>query len=335
MPRGGGSGWRWPRPSGNWGWPISQAQIDELKAHIDDIDFAAAAKYERKFRHDVMAHVHAYGDVCPDGPADHPSGRDKLLRHRQHRSAADAAGTGTAARPSWCAVIDRLATFAAAVSATCRAWASRICSRRSPRPSASGRRLWCYDLVLDLAELEHRLAMLKLRGSQRDDRHAGELSRAVPTATMPRSRNSNAESAKRWASTRLRRHRADVFPKDRFADPGRALRHGPIGPQSRDRPPAAANRKEIEEPFEAEQIGSSAMAYKRNPMRSRADVRPGPVRDEPAKLRRADGRRAMDGANARRQRQPPADAPAGVPGGRRRADSVPEHRERAGRLSAR
>ena len=47
------------------GLPISEEQFDELKAHVDDIDFKVAAAYERKLRHDVMAHVHAYGDVCP------------------------------------------------------------------------------------------------------------------------------------------------------------------------------------------------------------------------------------------------------------------------------
>src|SRR5581483_1351398 len=47
------------------GLDISQAQIDELRAHVEDIDFAAAAKYERQLRHDVMAHVHTYGDACP------------------------------------------------------------------------------------------------------------------------------------------------------------------------------------------------------------------------------------------------------------------------------
>ncbi len=47
------------------GLPITPAQIAELKAKVDDIDFAAAAAHERRLRHDVMAHVHAYGDVCP------------------------------------------------------------------------------------------------------------------------------------------------------------------------------------------------------------------------------------------------------------------------------
>ena len=45
---------------------ISAAQIEQLRQHVDDIDHAAAGRYERKLRHDVMAHVHAYGDVCPE-----------------------------------------------------------------------------------------------------------------------------------------------------------------------------------------------------------------------------------------------------------------------------
>ena len=47
------------------GLPISDAQIAELKAHVDDVDLAAAAAHERRLRHDVMAHIHAYGDQCP------------------------------------------------------------------------------------------------------------------------------------------------------------------------------------------------------------------------------------------------------------------------------
>ena len=47
------------------GLPVTSAQIEQLRTHVDDIDFAVAAKYERQLRHDVMAHVHAYGDQCP------------------------------------------------------------------------------------------------------------------------------------------------------------------------------------------------------------------------------------------------------------------------------
>lgn len=68
---------------------ISEAQISELRAATDDIDFALAAKYEKELRHDVMAHVHAYGDRCPS-VRDHPFGGHKLLCHGQHRPDSDA-----------------------------------------------------------------------------------------------------------------------------------------------------------------------------------------------------------------------------------------------------
>ena len=64
------------------GLAISKDQIAELRAHIDDIDFEAAARYEKKLRHDVMAHVHTYGDTCPKGGGRHSSGGDKLFRDR-------------------------------------------------------------------------------------------------------------------------------------------------------------------------------------------------------------------------------------------------------------
>ncbi len=56
-----------------------------MRASVDQIDFEVAARYERKLRHDVMAHVHAYGDQCPDGAADYPLGGHQLFRDRQHR----------------------------------------------------------------------------------------------------------------------------------------------------------------------------------------------------------------------------------------------------------
>ena len=77
------------------GLPISMDQIQALEAHIDSIDFAAAAAHEKRLRHDVMAHVHTYGDAVPRGPRHHPSGSDKLLRHRQHRPDPDPRGASS------------------------------------------------------------------------------------------------------------------------------------------------------------------------------------------------------------------------------------------------
>ena len=61
---------------------ITPRQLDELRQCLDDIDFARAAHHERRLRHDVMAHIHTLGEACPDRPANHPSGRHELLRHR-------------------------------------------------------------------------------------------------------------------------------------------------------------------------------------------------------------------------------------------------------------
>ena len=60
--------------------PITEVQLEQMRAHVDDIDFDAAKKYEQQLRHDVMAHVHTFADACPEaGPIIHCG--DQLLRH--------------------------------------------------------------------------------------------------------------------------------------------------------------------------------------------------------------------------------------------------------------
>ena len=144
------------------GLEISQAQVDELKAKIDDIDFESAARHEKLLRHDVMAHVHAYGDVCPAAkPIIHlgatscyvTDNTDLILMRRGLELL----------RAKLVATIDQLAKFAVEYrDLPCLGFTHL----QPAQPVTVGKRatLWCYDLVLDLEEISHRIASLKLRG---------------------------------------------------------------------------------------------------------------------------------------------------------------------------
>ncbi len=248
------------------GLPIRKEQIEQMRRHVDDIDFEAVARYERRLRHDVMAHVHAYGDVCP------------AARPIIHLGATSCFVTDNAdlillrdalqlVRDRLAGVIDCLGRFAARH----RDLACLGFTHFQPaQPTTVGKRacLWAYDFVLDLEEVEQRLARLKARsakgttGTQAsflklfDGDHAKvrrletlvaekmgfEQCYAVTGQTYPRKVDSQVLDALSGIAQSAHKMATDL----------RLLAH----------------RKEVEEPFEREQIGSSAMAYKRNPMRS-------------------------------------------------------------------
>jgi adenylosuccinate lyase len=247
------------------GLPITQSQVEQLRAHVEDIDFAAAGKYERQLRHDVMAHVHAYGDQCPAArPIIHLGATSSfvtdnadllVLRDALQLVCAKLAG-----------VIDTLGKFATKH----RDLATLGFTHLQPaQPTTVGRRacLWAYDLALDLAELEHRLEALRARstkgatGTQAsflklfDGDHAKvrrleqrvaekmgfDATYAVTGQTYPRKVDAQVIDALAGVASSAHKAATDL----------RILAH----------------RKEMEEPFEEDQIGSSAMPYKRNPMR--------------------------------------------------------------------
>jgi adenylosuccinate lyase len=248
------------------GLPISEQQITELRAHTENIDFAAAAAYEKKLRHDVMAHVHAFGDVCPAArPIIHlgatscyvTDNADLILMRE---------GLQLLAR-RLAAVIDQLGQFALQHrELPCLGFTHM----QPAQPTTVGKRacLWAYDLVLDLAELEHRVASLKARsvkgttGTQAsflalfDGDHAKvrELERVVARKL------GFDESYAVTGQTYTRKVDSQVL--DVLSGLGQSAHK--LTTDLR----LLASRKEMEEPFEADQIGSSAMAYKRNPMRS-------------------------------------------------------------------
>jgi len=248
------------------GLPIRAEQIAELKQHVDDIDFAAAERHERRLRHDVMAHVYAYGDVCPTArPIIHLGATSCYVTDNTDLMLLRAGLEMV--RERLLAVIDGLAKFARQHRALpCLAFTHF----QPAQPTTVGKRacLWAYDFVLDLAEIEFRLANLKAHGSKGttgtqasflalvDGDHAkvrrlDELicrkigfaeSYAVTGQTYPRKIDSQVLAVLSGISQSAHKMATDL----------RLLAH----------------RKEVEEPFEKEQIGSSAMAYKRNPMRS-------------------------------------------------------------------
>src|SRR5688500_4290546 len=141
--------------------PSNAEQIAELRAHTDDIDFAAAQEYERKLRHDVMAHVHAYGDVCPSArPIIHLGATSCYVTDNTDLLLMREGLTMVAA--SLAAVIDALGSFAQQHRALPCLGFTHL---QPAQPTTVGKRacLWAYDLALDLSEVEHRIASLKAR----------------------------------------------------------------------------------------------------------------------------------------------------------------------------
>jgi adenylosuccinate lyase len=248
------------------GLPITAGQIEQLKAHVSDIDFAAAAAYEKRLRHDVMAHVHTYGDACPDARAIihlgatscYVTDNTDLLLMREAMELV---------RGRLVAVIDCLGRFARRYrDLPCLAYTHL----QPAQPTTVGKRacLWAYDFVLDLAEVEHRLAALRFQGSKGTTGTQasflalfhGDHAKVRQLEKLICQKMGFAESYQVTGQTYPRKVDAQVLA----ALSGIAQSAHKMATDLR----LLAHRKEVEEPFEKEQIGSSAMAYKRNPMRS-------------------------------------------------------------------
>ncbi len=245
---------------------IPDAALAEMRAHVDDVDFARAAEYERRFRHDVMAHVHAFGDAAP------------AARGYIHLGATSAYVTDNAdllvMREALALVLARLGDALRAlreVAARHRAVPTLAWTHLQPAQLTTvGKRtaLWMQDLVADVREVQRRRDELQFLGCKgttgtqasfldlfagdrervrRLDRLVAEkvgFPRVVPISgqTYPRKADAQVLAALAGAAQSAAKFATDL----------RLLQH--LG--------------EVLEPFEAEQVGSSAMAYKRNPMRA-------------------------------------------------------------------
>ncbi|HUY33334.1 MAG TPA: adenylosuccinate lyase [Pirellulales bacterium] len=248
------------------GLPISPAQIAELKDHVDDVDLAAAARYERQMRHDVMAHVHAYGDVCPSArgiihwgaTSCYVTDNTDLLLIRESLALI-------AARLA--RVIDRLGKFASLH----RDLACLAFTHFQPaQPTTVGKRacLWAYDLAQDLDEVERRMAGLKARGVK------GTTGTQASFLELLGGDHAKVRRLEELVSLKIGFDSSYAVTGQTYSRKVDSQVLATLSGVAQSAHKAATDlrllqsMKEIEEPFEAEQIGSSAMAYKRNPMRA-------------------------------------------------------------------
>lgn len=248
------------------GLPITSEQIESMVAAKDDIDFARAAEHEREVRHDVMAHVKTFGEKCPAASGIIHLGATScfvtdnadlmMLRTALHIVQKRLVG-----------VIDSLGKFASEQ----RDMACLGFTHLQPaQPTTIGKRatLWTYDLILDLHELNHRIDSLRARstkgttGTQASflELFDGDHDKVRQLEMQVAQRMGFAGTYSVTGQTYSRKVDAQIL--DMLS--GIAQSAHKMATDLR----ILAHRKELEEPFEKSQIGSSAMAYKRNPMRS-------------------------------------------------------------------
>ena len=247
------------------GLPVTAEQVEELSAHLTDIDYDKASQYEKKLRHDVMAHVHTYGELCP---------KAMPIIHLGATSCYVGDNTDVILmREGLCLirdeivrVLDKLAKFARQYKALPTLGFTHF---QPAQLVTVGKRatLWMNELLLDLADVEYRIANLKLLGCKGttgtqasflelfdgDHEKCRELDRKIAaemgfTATAAVSGQTYSRKVDYQVVSTLS---GIAQSASKFATDLRLLCH----------------LKEVEEPFEKNQIGSSAMPYKRNPMR--------------------------------------------------------------------
>ena len=248
------------------GLPITQEQIDELKAHAEDINYEVAKEREKQVRHDVMSHVYAYGVQCP---------KAKGIIHLGATSCYVGDNTDIIVmtealklvRRKLVNVIAELAKFADAHKALPTLAFTHF---QPAQPTTVGKRatLWMQEFLLDLEDLEFVLSTMKLLGSKGTtgtqasflelfDGDQDTIDKIDPMIAEKMGFKEcypvSGQTYSRKVDTRVLNVLAGIAASaHKFSNDIRLPQH----------------LKVVEEPFEKSQIGSSAMAYKRNPMRS-------------------------------------------------------------------
>lgn len=248
------------------GLEITDEQIAELEAHIDDIDFEVAKQREKIVRHDVMAHVYAYGQKCPAAAGIIHLGATSCYVTDNadvivYREALELI------RNKLVAVMDRLSKFAAKY----KALPTLGFTHYQPAQLVTvGKRatLWLQELLMDYEEITHVIESLKLRGVK------GTTGTQASFLELFDGDSSKVKSLEKYVIGYFDFKEAYAVTGQTYS---RKLDYNMTASLSMLAQSAykfsidirlLQNRKEVEEPFEKNQIGSSAMAYKRNPMRS-------------------------------------------------------------------
>jgi len=246
------------------GLPISAKQVAALRKHVQAVDLAAAAAHERRVRHDVMAHLHAYADQAP------------IAREILHLGATSMDVVDNAdlilMREALDLVRGRLVAVVEALAAQARKHKNLPClgftHYQPAQPTTVGKRaaLWCWDFVRDLDEIDARRDGLRFRGMR------GATGTQAGFLQLFRGNNAKVRELERRVARRLGFDRAEpvtgqTYSRKIDAQIMAALANIAAGVHKfANDIRLLANLKEVEEPFERGQIGSSAMAYKRNPM---------------------------------------------------------------------
>jgi adenylosuccinate lyase len=245
---------------------ITAAQLDEMRAHLEDIDFARAEGYERRLRHDVMAHIRTFADACPSAGGIIHLGATSCYVTDNTDLILMRAGLEMM-RDRLVGVIDALARFA-------EKWRDLptlgYTHFQPAQLTTVGKRacLWCADFILDLTEVEHRLATLRFRGAKGTTGTQasflalfhGDHDKVRRLDALVTSKMGFGRSYSVTGQTYSRKVDSQVL--DVLSGIGQSAHK--YGTDLR----LLAHEQEVEEAQETEQVGSSAMAYKRNPMRA-------------------------------------------------------------------
>jgi adenylosuccinate lyase len=249
------------------GKPIAEAQLAELREHLDDIDFEAAAKYEQSLRHDVMAHIHALGDVAPAArPIVHLGATSQFVNCNTELLLIRDALRLVAQKLA--RVVDALGTFAIEYRDVPTLGFTHY---QPAQPTTVGKRasLWTYDFVLALEEIEHRLDALRFRGVKgTTGTQASFMALFDGDETKVEQLDEIVTEKMGWPVDRRLAVTGQTYPRlvDAQVMATLAVTAAAVHKCATD-VRLLANRKELEEPFAKRQVGSSAMPYKRNPMR--------------------------------------------------------------------